>query len=229
MPWTFFLTITNVTDRDLVVSSSNLNWGDWYTNSSDDNGPVTVPAGQTVQAVGVRAASGTWTGYEFSCVWTDKVPPGATSYGAINLYIDVPFSGSNNSSCTANGLLTIEGWKPLPSDGYNFVSAITINTPILAAMRDYKTPKTANDKDAPQYEEYFQKLYSTNPKIEDWSSVQENLKEVKSFNINDNIPQKVELISTLLARSQPYDIEPQSWQGIGDPVYRNSYAQKVGV
>jgi hypothetical protein len=128
MPWTFFLTITNGTDRDLVVSSSHLNWGYWNTNEIEGKKPVTVPAKQTIQAVGVKAASGTATGYEFSCSWTDQVPDGKTSYGSVNLYIDVPYSGSNRSSLTSTGLFRITSWENLPSDGHNFIRAITIST-----------------------------------------------------------------------------------------------------
>lgn len=234
MPWTFFLTITNGTDRDLVVSSSNLNWGDWYTNSTDDKGPVTIPAGQTIQAVGARAARGTWTGYEFSCTWTDKVPEGESSYGSVDLYIDVPFSGSNESSLRSTGLLKVGGWEDLPSSGHNFTRAITISTPISNSVDQisnridglmYKEPQVTND----DYPSYLERLYAANPNIQDWSSVEKILKEVDSFSITNNIPKQFDLVSTLVARSAPHDIKPELWSGIGDPIYRDPYAQKMGV
>jgi hypothetical protein len=223
MAWTFSLTITNGTDRDLVVSGSNLYWGYWYTDNNDGRGPITVPAGQTVQAVGVRAAEGTWTGYEFSCVWKDNVPKQEFSYGSIVLSVNVPFDGSNTSSLYSTGLFQVGSWKPPTSSGHNFTCAITVSTP------KYQVSDSTSEEDEHSYTSYLKKLYETNPTIQDWSSVERMLKEVDSFTINDNIPKQVDLISTLVGRSAPHDVKPEMWRGLADPIYRDPYAQNLGV
>jgi hypothetical protein len=136
MAWTFYLTITNGTDRDLKVTGSNLNWGYWYRDNVDNRGPIDIPKGQTMQALGVRAARGTATGYECSCTWTDVVPAKESSYGTVTLNLDVPYSGSNHSSCEGTGALFVQDWEDLPGSGHNFNRSIVVTTSATANTPD---------------------------------------------------------------------------------------------
>lgn len=128
---------------------------------------------------------------------------------------------------TATGALNIGGWENLPKSGHNFVRAITISTPLSRLV--YQESKVTNEEDEQLYISYLEKLQVANPNIQDWPSVEKMLKEVDSFSIQDNIPKQFDLISTLIARSAPHEIKPELWRGIGDPIYRDPYAQKIGV
>ncbi|MFT9847666.1 hypothetical protein [Aneurinibacillus sp. REN35] len=126
MSWTFALNITNATDRELIVVNPQLHWGDWNTDNEENKEPKNIPPKTTVQAVGVKAASGP-NGYEFSCSWKDHAPKGQSSYGMLTLSIDVPYMGSNKATCKTTGDLRIDEWEDVPDDGHNFVRSIIIS------------------------------------------------------------------------------------------------------
>lgn len=227
MSWTFYLTITNGTDRTLEVTSQSIEWGTWYRDSQDDNGPCSIAPNTTIQALGIRAARGTWTGYECHAQWKDKVPPGEKGYGAITLMIDVPFSGSNDSSLTSGGALTSYGWQNLPSGGHDFNRSITIR-----AGRDKKLVLEEEEEEAldpveQEYREYLLELAARNPDVRDWDQVEKDLTQVDDFNPLQYIPDGPTLSRRLLARSEPLVIEPELWDGIGDVDYPTPYAQDL--
>lgn len=123
--WTFSLIITNATDRELEVYQSQLHWGNWNTNNIEDHGPINIPPKTTLQAMGVKAASGP-NGYECSCSWRDKAPSSEKSYGIVSMSLDVPHTGKNSAECKATGRLHIDSWEDLPKDGHNFVRSIIV-------------------------------------------------------------------------------------------------------
>ncbi|EDS8890384.1 hypothetical protein GQC79_005422 [Salmonella enterica] len=232
MSWTFYLTITNATDRVLETDSSSLDWGTWYRNSVDGRGPVSIEPGATVQALGIRAARGTWTGYECHAQWKDKVPPGQKGYGAVTLMIDVPFSGSNKSSLTAGGALTVSGWTSLPESGHDFNRSITIR-----AGRDKKrlipvegggqVEELKTDAVEEEYRAWLLALEAKNPDIRNWTDVEKDLQGTDDFNPLQYIPDGPYITKRLLARSEPLVIEPELWDGIGDVDYPTPYAQSL--
>lgn len=230
MPWTYFLNITNATDRKLKVLSSKLNWGDWYRDGVDDRGPTSVDPGQTVQALGIRAARGTWTGYEGSATWTDDVPQGQSSYGSVTNSVDVPFSGSNSSSCTPSGAYTISGWSPLPSSGSSFERSITISVGPKGALKatSASAAETSTDDVDDDYAVFLLQS-ARNPDVRDWNAVKTGLTEIDGFPITDYIPKSVDIVSRFLARSPVLDIEPARWPGVGDPDCPTPYAQTLFV
>ncbi|MBW5892839.1 hypothetical protein IM880_11500 [Pectobacterium polaris] len=232
MSWTFYLTITNATDRTLEVASSSIEWGTWYRDSKDNNGPCSIPPNTTIQALGIRAAKGTWTGYECHAQWKDKVPPGEKGYGAVTLMIDVPFSGSNDSSLTTGGALTSYGWQNLPSSGHDFNRSVTIRAgrdKKLIQMEDMM-PIPVEKKMDPvemEYREYLLELAAKNPDVRDWDQVEKGLEQVDDFNPLQYIPEGPYLTRRLLARSEPLVLSNDLWDGIGDPDYPTPYAQSL--
>jgi len=245
MPWTFYLNVTNGTDRDLVVRGSQLNWGYWYRDGSDNRGPREIPKGQTVQALGIRAARGTWTGYECSCTWGDATPAGERSWGTVNLNIDVPFSKSNHSRCTSSGALFLHDWENLPGSGHNFVRSITVTT--KARVMDFMAEAPPNlaaesrrimvaaaeapeDEDDQRYREYLLASHQRNPDVRDWNAVETMLPEQASPpSAIDHVPKDLQVppMRVLIGRSAPDRIPKDLWPGIGDPDYPNSYSKEL--
>lgn len=226
MAWTFYLTIANGTDRDLVLESSSLEWGLWYRNGVDDRGPCTVPAGQTIQALGIRAAKGTWTGYECHAEWRDTAPAGETSYGTVSVMVDVPFSGSNASSLTKAGALRADGWLQLESDGHDFSRSIEVTVGDGGRL-----VATAVEEDPLEleYAEYLQAMEELNPQISIWEEVRDRLPEMDDFNPLKNIPGEYGQKTLMFGRSAPIPIKKDLWDGIGDPSYSNRYAKQTLV
>ncbi len=234
MAWTFYLTITNATDRVLEVDSSSIEWGTWYRNSVDDRGPISIEPNATVQALGIRAARGTWTGYECHAQWKDKVPPGQKGYGAVSLMIDVPFSGSNDSSLIAGGALTASGWTNLPSGGHDFSRSITIRAgrdKKLLILDEGVTPVNIKENDAveEEYRTWLLELAAKNPDVRNWGDVEKDLQAIDDFNPLQYIPDGPYLTKRLLARSEPLVVEPALWEGIGDVDYPTPYAQDLFI
>lgn len=244
MPWTFYLNVTNATDRDLVVKGSHLNWGYWYRDDVDNRGPAIIPKGQSIQAFGIRAARGTATGYEGSCTWGDDAPLGEKSYGTVSLYIDVPYSKSNKSRCTGSGGLFVHGWEGLPGSGHNFVRSITIatkarlmsvmaavpSTLVAASMESMASMAEApEDEDDKRYKEHLSAIARKNPDVRDWSAVEKMLPEKDVFRVEELLPQELQMppVDVLIGRSAPDDIPEHLWRGVGDPDYPNSYAKDL--
>lgn len=46
MTWTFYLNVTNDTDRDLELVESQLHWGYWNTGGEEDKEPQSIKAGK---------------------------------------------------------------------------------------------------------------------------------------------------------------------------------------
>ncbi|ADO67829.1 hypothetical protein [Stigmatella aurantiaca] len=232
MAWTFELNITNGTKRRIVLLSKKLSWGYWNRDGVEGQTPIAViEPNATVHALGVKAARGTWTGYEFSCSWKDDAPPGEKSYGTLDLSIDVPYSGSNKSSCTATGGLRISGWDSLPASGHNFVRSIVIlagpQKPKAAMVEPSARAFAETDPDELAYQDYQRALKAVD--VEKWSDVDKKLKPIKDFIVQEHLPANVNLTQALVARSEPVDIEQHLWGGIGDPDYPNPYAQELFV
>lgn len=232
MAWTFYLTITNATDRVLKIDSSSIEWGTWYRNSVDNRGPISIDPGETVQALGIRAARGTWTGYECHAQWKDQTPPGEKGYGAITLMIDVPFSGDNDSSLVAGGALNESGWSNLPSSGHDFNRSVTIYTGKdrkLVVLETDVNPVNEFKTDAveEEYRTWLLELAAKNPDIRNWADVEKDLQAVDDFNPLQYIPDGPYLTKRLLARSEPMVVEQKQWAGIGDVDYRTPYAQSL--
>lgn len=247
MPWTFYLYVTNGTDRDLVVKGSQLNWGYWYRDNSDNRGPIQIPKGQTVQALGLRAARGTATGYECSCTWGDATPPGEKSWGAVNLYIDVPYVKSNSSRCSPSGALFVHDWHGLPGSGHNFNRSITITTQgtmmafMASAQSDFSVRsrnlmasmvEAPEDEDDSKYREYLLNMKNKIPDVKDWDAIRTMVPVFDSPpNAIDCIPQELQIPfqNVLIGRSEPDDIPKNLWPGVGDPDYPNYYAKDLFV
>jgi hypothetical protein len=231
VPWTFHLNVTNGTDRDLKVIGSTIPWGYWYRDNVRDRGPMTIPKGKSVQALGVAAKSGP-EGYEFSCSWADDTPAGKLSYGTVSIYIDVPYIAGNSSRCEASGALFIDGWDALPRSDHNFVRSITITThaprtvegPILQAAAE-------ENEDDKLYRDYLLAVRENNPDVRDWASVESILAETSGFNPTEQMPKEPRYppVKMLVARSAPEDIAPGLWAGVGDPDYPNAYSKQVFV
>lgn len=235
MSWTFYLTITNATDRKLKLNSSSTEWGIWYRNSSDKEGPVDIEPHSTIQALGIRAAKGTWTGYECLAQWRDVVPRGEKGYGAVTLMISVPFSADNKSSFTAGGALTATGWFDLPTSGHDFNRSVTIR-----AGRDKQLVVEENTMPNPaekvkldlvdaEYKNYLLEYAAKNPDVRNWKDIESRLEQVDDFNPLMYIPDGPFTARRLLARSDRYVIEPYLWQGIGDSDYPSPYAKDLFV
>ncbi len=228
MSWTCYLTVTNATDRDLEVTSSSVEWGSWYRDSVDNRAPCSIPTGRTLQALGIRAASGTSTGYECHAQWKDVVPGSGKSYGAVTLMIDVPYSAANSSSLTPAGATVVDGWTQLPSSGHDFSRSITVRVGKAGKLVATEDEKTADPVEA-EYATYQLELAARNPDVRDWPAVRDRLPEVEDFNPLAYLPKEITLTERLVARSEPLPIEKTLWAGIGDPDYPNPYSQDLFV
>ncbi len=220
MSWKFSLLITNATDRDLEIGTSSVEWGRWCRDNINNRAPCTVPAGRTVEALGVRASSGTWTGYECHAQWRDVVPESETSYGAINLMVNVPFTSSNSSSLTVGGSLKVDGWTPLPEKGSDFTRAITVRLGKRGKLVATVDEKIADSVEA-EYATYLTELAARNPDVRDWTAVRDQLTQVEHFDMVAYLPKRYSLSERLLARSEPQPIEKDYWDGIYDPEHND--------
>ncbi|HET7433687.1 MAG TPA: hypothetical protein VFN10_03125 [Thermoanaerobaculia bacterium] len=150
MPWTFYLNMTNGTPRTLELVQQHLSWGYWYRGDEDDAAPISIAPNQTLQVLGVRAASGSATGYECTAVWADVVPGGEKAFGTIDFGIDVPYSKSNSSRMHWIAPLKVDGWSDIPSSGHNFVRSVTVSVEggALVARDTTATPATGDGTSA---------------------------------------------------------------------------------
>jgi hypothetical protein len=228
MPWTFFLTITNHTPRTLQLTSSHLSWGIWYLNNTDDRGPIEIGPNQTVQALGIRAASGTATGYECNCTWTDARAEGDDPWGTIDLLIDVPYSGSNRSSLTVNNPLKVQDWSDLPADGHDFSRSIVISVEghALGAGSELQ----AQDDDDRRHAAFLAALRASNPNLRNLAEVL-TLSQVEHFDPVSYLPPVAEMPppKQLLARSTLLTLPRDSWSGFADPVFTTMRSRSIFV
>ncbi len=227
----FQLNICNGTDHDLVVESSSLMWGVWFTSEKDNTEPVGIPAGATVTAIGLKTSEDTWTGYACRCRWVDENDP---SYGAISLYVDVPFLGGNRARLSTEGDLLISGWRDLPWEGHTFVGNVTITKERngkLNVILDNNDSSSQSSIDQGIYT-YYRQLYTENPDVTSWETVCNKLPEVDNFSPAEYIlpHYTYPLAKPSLARSPVLAItDPTYIQSIGDPKYPSMYAKDLFV
>ncbi len=228
MTWTCYLTITNDTDRDLTLTQSTLDHGLWFRSGVDDNAPVSVKARGVVQAMGIRAYSGTWTGYECHLEWTSATPDGEADYGTVGVWIDVPYNGDNQARVTKSGALHVTKWDgTIPAKGTDFNLNMTVSVMAPAQALNGPGQAAVAELDA-EYQRYLLELAS-NPDITDWSAVQSALPEVEDFIFNRYTPKEQTAAPHLVARSAPFTIDTKLWSGIGDPYYEDEYSKSLFV
>ena len=213
--WEFFLYISNQTSHTLEVTQATKDWGTWYRDGKDKRTPINVKPGESVQAMGIRAAHGTATGYECRCVWSVKNAAG-TIVSNVDLKIDVPYSQSNTSALTTSGSLRVEGWEGLPKSGHNFTRSITVSEVNALPCGD----TSANDMDLEE-RGYYDMLMSNNETIRDWDLLQRNVPQKAQIDPLALIPTHYHYPpkETLLARSEKHTIARKFWPGLYDPVY----------
>lgn len=208
--WTFQLEVINKSKETFKLTTKNLAWGHWYTDSTDDKEPADIKPGAS-QVLGIRASSGTWTGYECTCTWR-------TGDSVFTIWIDVPFSRDNQSKATLDGSYKLSlpqtGW-PLPSKGHRFTATFTIIDPDDNEVLDAEATGT------PVPDPYQQMLTGTNDMVQDWSKLEAGVSAVTSFNPLAVLPAQYSYppAQILMARSDAQPIDKKLWEGIGDPVY----------
>ncbi|HEX8843954.1 MAG TPA: hypothetical protein VF791_04895 [Pyrinomonadaceae bacterium] len=233
MAWTFHLNINNQSGRELTTDAGNydLKWGFWYRNNRDNQTPVSVDAGKNIQALGIRAARGTWTGYQFTCTWRDTtIGPG--NFGTIALHIDVPYSGSNRSDLAVNGLYQQDGWERLPSGGSSFVRSITITViegELVAVDSDLPDLKDLEEIED-SYNQYQLLLAQNHELLENWPELERTIKEGPIIPIN-SMPNQAFYPPErfILGRSAPTTIPKKQWAGLADPRYQSLYSKNMFV
>jgi hypothetical protein len=233
MAWTFYLNINNQSGRELKTDGGNyhLNWGYWYRDNQDNRAPVSVAAGANIQALGIRAARGTATGYEFTCTWRDPTTD-SDNFGTVDLHVNVPYSGSNSSSLAVSGLYEQDGWKDLPSRGNSFVRSITI-----MVIGD---ELVAVDSDLPELEElqeienshnqYELLLAQNHELLESWPDLERTVKEGAIDPIR-SMPEEAKYPPQrfILGRSAPMTIPERQWKGLADDKYPDMYPRRTLV
>ena len=209
MAWTFYLNVTNDTERDLEVVESQLHWGYWNTNGEEDKGPQAIKAGETVQVVGVKSAFGP-NGYEFSCSWKDNnVDSNGEKqfpYGVVSLYVNVPYNDPNEATYSVNGYFEVEEWEDIPHDGHNFVRSIRI----INKLDKIQRKKTKNI------------LYT------DWSKIEQlnEIDHVKDIDLNEYIPSGIHFEKMSLFRTPVFHISNDLWDGVNDLEFNSLYLKE---
>lgn len=219
--WEFFLYINNQTSHTLTVDQKKLDWGVWYLDSTDKKAPIQVKPGESVQALGIRAAKGTATGYECRCRWSHK-ERNKTLY-SIDLKIDVPFSSSNTSSLVAAGDIKVEGWKNIPKSGHNFTCSITVTEGNCIIE-----PEAALDSDEKSYVDL---LMSNNELIQNWDKLQAGVTEKEQFNPMEEIPKEYLFPpkNIFICRSKANIIPKEDWEQLFDPIYEYTWQKEKHV
>lgn len=216
--WEMLLTIKNNTGLLLEASCADEpDWGWWYREMEYSKKPTSVKAGESIEAFGLRASAGTWTGYEGSCTW--KLPD---NKGLFTLYVDVPYSASNSSSLSQSGDFVIDGWKNLEKSGHRFVREITVS--LLNSEKD------SNDK--ADVDENTRRLWdltmNNNETIQNWTKLKENVTEMVNFNPVSILPTQYLYPPTdiFVGRSAANDIAVKHWDSIADPIYAQYWQKK---
>lgn len=223
--WKFKLYVNNTTDRKLTVSSKVLNWGYWDLNDKENSEPIDIEAHTNKQVLGIKAARGTWTGYECSCDWVDSGEE-KPNYGTLHLRVDVPFSASNESELKASGLLHVDNWTDLPKSGHNFTRQIELS---LVGGNLEVTGDTLEvdetDADDYNYSSYSDQIMNNNDILNDWNKLKE-VEQIESFKPLEKLPEEwVYPPKILIGRTQIMDIPKNEWVGLGDPIFE-TYIQK---
>ncbi|WP_051203898.1 hypothetical protein [Hugenholtzia roseola] len=215
--WIFKLNIHNATGKTLEVDDPRLQWGFWYLNNVDNRAPINVPSGKTIEVLGIRAADGTWTGYECFCRWKSDI-------GSIELKVDVPFSGSNKSHLKSFGFLRVEGWEDLPPKGHEFTRTITI-----MALSDSEQEQAINFDN--EYAEYLSLMNHESEMVQNWEMFREEIKATHQFNPYDKIPSTYQYPpkKIYVGRSEVIEIDKREWDGIGDAKYQTLYEKEYFV
>ncbi len=220
--WEFFLYINNQTSHTLTVDQMKLDWGVWYLDSTDDREPIQVNPDESVQALGIRAAKGTATGYECRCRWAYKDENKKTHY-SIDLKIDVPYSSNNLSTLTASGDIKVEGWEQLPKGGHNFTRTITVRE--VNCSGDSETTLDSKEK------AYFDLFMSNNEMIQDWNKLQAGLTETEQFNPMEEIPKEYVFPpkNIFICRSTAHTIPKEDWEELFDPIYEYTWQKEKHI
>ncbi|MFJ7408877.1 MULTISPECIES: hypothetical protein [unclassified Lysinibacillus] len=208
MAWTFYLNVTNDTDRDLELVESQLHWGYWNTDGEEDKKPQTIKAGQTIQAVGAKSAFGP-NGYEFSCSWKDKNSEMQAPYGVISLYVNVPYNDPNEARCRANGYFEVAEWKDITHDGHSFVRNIRIS----------------NKLDKLKQNEIRNNLET------DWSKINAlvEIEDVRDIDLNQYIPSGVHFEKMSLYKTPIFTISKRLFDGVNDLTFDSLYLKQREV
>lgn len=221
--WKFKLYVNNATGKKLSVTSKNLNWGYWDLNDVEDREPIDIEPNTSQEVLGIKAARGTWTGYECSCVWSNN------EAGTLSLYIDVPFSADNESRLSSNGLLRVENWSDLPSSGHAFTRLIDVSLVggNLAVTNDIIISDTDTDDDG--YCNYLDQQMSNNDIVNDWEKLKAE-RELEEFDPLAELPDTYKYPPKILIGHTPaFPLSKSSWDGIGDPVFENLYQKQQCV
>ncbi|MGB5556553.1 MAG: hypothetical protein WBN04_00915 [Paracoccaceae bacterium] len=224
MVWALRLNVTNGTDRELTVSAPDLKWGYWYTDSKDNTKPRSIAPGETAYALGIRAARGTWTGYECSCTWLDKTKP---SYGAVSIYVDVPYVGNSSGIFDTSGLYSQAGWTALEKKSSSFTRNVTI-TAIMGKMQVTEDTLREDEGDDPDYHRFMELELASNQLVQNWEEL-EALEEVYQFDAAAAMPDKYMYPPKefFIARGAVVEIEKSEWSGVGDSLYNSDYAKQM--
>lgn len=126
--YTYRLTIVNRTDRALEPVRRSLAWGLWWREGVDGQPPVAVPAGATVEALGIRASKSNAKGYECRCAW-EAEGSSPNFPDAVTLSIAVPMmAGGNRAGLDVAGRLKVDGWTGVSRLGHAFEHTLVVST-----------------------------------------------------------------------------------------------------
>lgn len=223
--WEFFLYINNQTGYTLEAEAAKRDWGTWYRDSVDKQGPQNVCAGESVQALGIRAAHGTATGYECRCRWSFKKD--GKPIGSFDLKIDVPFSSSNSSTLTTTGLIRVEGWSDLPKKGHTFTRSITVSE-LGQLNSSHDLEQFLPD---PDEKRYYDLLMTNNELVQNWEQLKQQVPQMESFNPISVLPENYQYPprSIFVGRTQENVIAHNFWQDIDDPIYDQVWQKELFV
>lgn len=229
--WYFHLYITNKSSWDLELDSAsqNLIWGIWYRNNQDGLEPLkTIKRGESREVVGIRASSGTWTGYQFSCAWNAMTD--GTPVGALRVDVDVPFwSSVNTGTLVTTNVIKDSGWVALAKSKTKFIENVEITDRYPDDTEETEDKDT--DPETIARKQYKRLMINYNEMIRNWDDLEKNLVEQASVDPHVCIPQKYTYPPTvnLLARTAPHDIQQNNWSGINDLIYDTDWAKREYV
>lgn len=125
-PYVYRLTLCNRTRQDLVFLKGQINRGVWCTGGVTGQAPLSVPAGATVEAMGIQASTVNPRGYECRCVWGED-PPSSDMRSEVALFVSVPLLGGNNrAGLDVSGRFKVEGWTGVSRIGHEFSHVLTV-------------------------------------------------------------------------------------------------------